>query len=325
MKYQGASMKLKGDYNVYADIYTRHRDLNQITQNLELDADISLPKASALLVRESFYNAPYLPGFQPSTVASSNGTTGGISTPRNTTTRNVLEINESTPLTQLSRLELAYVNSYTWYQDPTLLDGATNEIRMGLSTDWTRTDILSGTGTYQRYDPFGGPITHIYVLSAEEAHDFSPVTRGKIDLGIGWVVFPALEETQDSFIGGFSGSTKLTETLDVSANVGRSFSTDSGIGNTTLISDFVNAAIEDRLTTYLTGSLSFNAARNSSLKGLSKVDIRSQQATADLRYHFTTWLQADLGYSYLRQKDFEADLYSFIRNVVSLNFQAQWN
>lgn len=331
MKYQGTSVDMKGNYNIYADIYTRHQNLNQITQNLMLDAEIGrmmtfiLPKTSTLELRESFYNAPYLPGFQSSSVTSSNGTTGGVSTPRNTTTRNVFEVDESTPLTQLSQFKVAYVNSYTWYQDPTLIDGATNEISIGLSTDWSRIDTISETGSYQRYDPFGGPITHIYSLSVEEKHDFSPVTKGTVDLGIGWVVFPALNQTQDSFIGGLSGSSRLTETLELRGGVGRNFSTNSGIGNTTLISDFGNAAVDDRLTSFLTASLSLNAARNYSLKGLTKVDIRTWESAADLRYQFTTWLQGALGYSYLRQDTFGGDQFSFNRSVVALSFQMKWD
>jgi hypothetical protein len=330
MKYGGTSVNLTGRYNVSANLYARHQSLNQISQNATLDADLShamkfmLPRESTIHFKETFYNAPYLPGFESSATSTSDVTTGGVQTPRNTTTRNTFEVNESTPLTQLTQLQLSYVNTYTWYQDPTLIDGFSNEIAMGLSTDLSRIDTLSGTGSYERFDAYGGPVTHIYSLTVEETHEFSPVTKGTGDVGVGYAVLPELTHPQSSFIGGLSGSTRLTKTIRLDGHIGRNFSTSSGIGNAPLISDVGTISIEDRFTTFLTGIVSVNAARNFSLPGLFRIDTHTYETAANLRYRFTTWLECNLRYLYSHQEDFGDAPYKFNRTVVGLNFQAQW-
>jgi len=331
MKYRGASVELTGDYNISASTYAMHRDLNQISQNLILDADISnamtfiLPKESAIHVRETFYNAPYLPGFQPSASSTTDVTTGGVRTPRNTTTRNVFQIDESTPLTQLTKVGVSFINSFTWYQDPTLTDDVSHEVRIGLSTDLNRIDTLSEGVSYQRYEPYGGPITNIYHLGIRNEHKFSPITTGAVDVGYGWVVLPAPTKPESSFVGGFSGSTELTKTLSLSGRIEHGFSTSSGVGNTALLSDLGNLYIEERFTGFLTGRLSLNAARNYSLPGHNGVDIRTWETAADLGYKLTSWLGTNLRYSYSRQADIGDFPYRFDRSVIGLNLQAGWN
>lgn len=330
MEYSGTQVDMKAGYNISANIYTRHRNFNRISQSLTLVGDISramnfmLPRESTLNVSDTLYSAPFFPDFETLVVPSPDVTTGGVRTPRNSSVRNVFGISESTPLTHLTKIQIGYKNAYTSYQEPTLVGSVTNGVTIGLSTVWSRIDTLSGSGSYQRFNPYGGPITHTYSLGVGETHIFSPVTTGTVNLGVGSAALPGLKKPRYIFIGGLSGSTQLTEALTLNAEIARGFSTSSGITNRVLIQDSATVSLKEHFTNYLSGRASLNASRNYSITGLGHIDIRSQRTAIGLQYQLTQWLQSSLDYSFFRQEAFEDDPYNLNRSVISLHLQAQW-
>lgn len=119
MKYEGAAVEMTGSYHLSAELFATHHNLNRVGQDLSLETDFGrllasvLPKGSTIAI---------LPDFQSLVTSSPDATTGGIRTPRTNTLRNAFEISDSTSLSTVTRIELAYKNIYTQYQDPALID-----------------------------------------------------------------------------------------------------------------------------------------------------------------------------------------------------------
>ncbi len=335
MKYESADVEITGSYNLSAELFATHHNLNQASQNLTVETDVSrmmasiLPNESTLRFTEVMYNVPILPNFQSLVTPSADVTTGGVSTPRTKTFRNFFEIMESSPLSALTRIQFSYQNMYTQYQDPALVDSQTNGVTIDLSHDLSRTDTLTAGSSYSRFNPYGGAISHLYALTVGDQHSFSPVFTGSASLGVGAAVLPDLNQPQYTAYGNVSISRKINERLQLGAQANRSFGTNSGITGAVLITDSGTVSLDQQFTKFLSGKAALNAARNYSL-GAEKaigvlIDVHSQGASIGLNYQFTSWLVSNLEYQYTRQETFGSYRADLTRNQYSFTLQAKWD
>jgi hypothetical protein len=334
MNYKGAEVDMTGTYNLGFELFETHKDLNSASQSLSLNGDVSrmmgpiLPDNSTLRFSEVIYDAPFLPNFQSAVTPSPNVTTGGVSTPRTDTFRNVFGISESSPISARTGIHFSYQNTYTRYQDPSFTDSQTNDVSMGLSHTLSRTNTLSADADYSRFDPYGGGPSFTYGLRAGDRHDFSQVLTGSISLGAGAVVLPDLNQPQYTWIGNLSISRKINERLQMSFQAGRDFNNNSGF-STVLIEDSATVSLNQQVTQFLSATASLNAARNYSF-GLKtstgyKTDIYSQDVGLGLNYQIATWLVGSLDYNYNRQEAVRNPQGDLIRNQYSFNLRARWS
>jgi hypothetical protein len=271
-----------------------------------------------------FYT-PILPDFESLLNPSSDETTGGIRTPRTNTLRNVFEIDGTRPLSILTDIQFGYKNVYTRYQDPTLIDSQTNTVRAGFRTDLSRTDALTTSYSYGRFNPTNGEITHIHSFTLGERHDFSPILTGDAGMGVTATVSPGLDRPQYSGHGNLSITRKFKEQIQLSARVSRSIETGSGITATALITDKGGVSLSRQFTSALSADAALNVARNYSIEKQTgdRIDVYSQGADIGVHYQLTSWLLSDFGYNFNRQKTegiFQADL---TRNQYSFSLRAK--
>ncbi len=335
MKYEDAEMAITVGYRVNAELFTTHHNLNNVRQDLSAEADLSrmlstvLRKGSMVHVREDLFYTPILPDFESLVNPSAGVTTGGVRTPRTNTLRNIFEIDESMPLSTLSKIGFGYKNSYTQYQDPALIDSQTNEARISFSQDLSRIDTATAGYSYRRFNPYGGEISHFHTLMLGDRHDFSPILTGDAGLGVIAAVLPDLNAPEYSLYGTLSVSRRFKDRIQLSVRGSRNIDTSSGITTTALINDRGTLSLNKQFTTVLSADAALNVARNYSI-GKEKetgnlIDIHSQGASIGIHYQFTSWLLSDFEYQYYRQEttgNFQADL---SRNQYSFTLRAKWS
>ncbi|MBI3812617.1 MAG: hypothetical protein HY283_10535 [Nitrospirae bacterium] len=334
MKYEDAEMAINASYRVNAELFATHQNLNRVRQDFSVETDFSrmlstvLPKGSTVHVSETLVYTPILPDFESLVNPSPDVTTGGVRTPRTNTLRNIFDIDESMPLSTISKIGFGYKNSYTQYQDPALVDSQTNEARMSYSRDLSRTDTATTGYSYRRFNPYGGEISHIHTLSLGDRHDFSPILTGDAGLGVIAAVLPDLNP-QYSLYGSLSASRRFKDRIQMSIRGSRNIDASSGIASVPLITDKAALSLNKQFTAALSADTDLNVARNYSI-GKERVtgrpiDIHSQGAGIGVRYQFTTWLLSDFEYHYYRQEtsgNFQADL---SRNQYSFTLRAKWS
>lgn len=334
MKYESADVEMTGSYNLSAELFATHHNLNQASQSLALDTDVSrmmasiLPNESTLRFTEVMYHVPGLPNFQSLVNPSADATTGGVSTLRTKTFRNIFGINESTSLSPVTKINFSYRNIYTQYQNPALVDSQTNGVTIGLSHYLSRTDMLTAGSSYTRFNPYGGAISHLYALTVGDQHSFSPVFTGSASLGVAAALLPDLNQPQYAVNGNLSISRKVNERLQLGVQADRNFGTSSGITSTVLITDSGTVSLDQQFTKFLGGKAALNAARNYSF-GAAKaigllVDVHSQGAMIGLNYRFASWLASNLEYQYTRQETFGSYRADLTRNQYSFTLQSKW-
>jgi hypothetical protein len=335
MKYEGTDMGITASYRASAEFYATHQNLNGVSQELSLETDFSrmlsaiLPKESTAHVRELLLYTPILPDFQSLVTPSPDMTTGGVRTPRTNTLRNVFDIDWSMPFSILTKMTLEYKNTDTQYQDPALVDSQTNGVTIDLSHALSRTDTLTAASSYSRFNPYGGAISHLYTLTVGDQHGFSPVLTGSASLGVGAAVLPDRNQAQYSTNGSLSISSKITGRLQLNAEAGRHFSTDSGITSVVLITDMGRISLDQQFTKFLSANVALNVARNYSL-GAQKdtgvlIDVHSQGASIGLNYQIASWLVSGLEYQYLHQQTAGSFQGNLIRNQYSFTLRANWS
>lgn len=335
MKYEDADMAITAAYRVNMELFTIHHKLNSAQQDLTADADLSrmlstvLPKGSTVHVGEILFYTPILPDFESLVNPSSDVTTGGVRTPRTNTLRNVFEIDESMPLSTLSKIGFGYKNSYTQYQDPALVDSQTNEARISFGQDLSRTDTATAGYSYRRFNPSGGEISHLHTLTLGDRHDFSPILSGNAEIGVIAAVLPDFNAPQYSLYSNLSVSRRFKDRVQVSVRGSRNMDASSGIASTPLISDKASLSLNKQFTVALSADADLNVARNYSIGKVKEtrnlIDIHSQGAGIGVHYQFTTWLVSDFEYHYYRQEtagNFQADL---SRNQCSFTLRAKWS
>jgi hypothetical protein len=256
--------------------------------------------------------------------------TSGVGTPRSNTFRQSFGLSDATPLSSLTRLNISYSNSFSHFQDPSLVDGWTNGVLIGINHDMSRTDTINATTSYSRYNPYGGGISNTYSLTGGDQHQFSPVFTGSAALGVGAAVYPNQTNNQNqaqyTMNGNLSVTRKINEDLDVSINASRGFGTGSGIAKIPLVTNVGTVTLDQRFTQFLRLTVALNAARNYSLGGAAdKTNVLSRGADLVLNYQFTSWLVGDLMYSYYRQDSFESGQPDLSRNQYSFALRARWS
>ena len=350
MKYEGADVNMDGNYNLGFELFTTHHDLDHAAQSLSLNGDLSrllapvLPNQSTLNFSESIVYAPSLPLFssnalnQPNTGSSLipglptvDVSTSGVGTQRSSTFRQVFSLSDNTPLSPLTRLNLSYSNNFTHFQDPSLVDGWTNGVVIGIYHDVSRTDTVNATTSYTRFNPYSGGISNTYSLTGGDQHQFSPVFSGSAALGVGAAVYPNQTQNQNqaqyTMNGILSVTRTINENLQVGANASRNFGTGSGIARIPLVSNVATVTLDQQLTKYLSAKAALNAARNYSLGGdpATKTNVLSRGVDVGLKYEITSWLESGLIYSYYRQDSFEPGQPDLSRNQYSFTLRARWS
>ena len=335
MKYQGTNMDVTASYGLQAELFANHHNLNQVLQNLSLDTDFgrmlmsALPKGSTFHVHELMSYTPTLPNFQSLVTPSPGVTTGGVITPLTRTFTNVFGIDDTTPLSTLTRIEVAYSNSYTNFQDPSLIDTQTNHIQLSVGHDVSRTDVVTTGYSYSRVNAYGGPITHLHSISVGDKHEFSPIMTGTVEGGAVAMILPDQNRPEFSAQGSLSISRQFKEQVRLNARVSQETNTFSGIVNTALITDTGALSLSRQFTPSLGGEVSVNVARNYSTNAEKRtgvlIDIRSQGASLGLHYQVTSWLLSDLTYGYLRQETFGSYQDGLIDNQCSFTLRAKWS
>ena len=335
MKYEGADVTISAGYRVNVELFATHQELNRVRQDLSVETDFSrmlgavLPKQSRIRIREMIVYTPILPDFESLVAPSPDETTGGVRTPRTNTLRNVFEINDSMPLSTVTKIAFGYKNSFTRYQDPSLIDSMMHEARISFSQDLSRTDTATTAYSYRLFDPHGGEDTYLHTLLLGDRHEFSPILTGKAEMGGIATVLPDRDKPQYSAHGALSVSRRFKDRLQLSARLGHTVDASSGIANTVLITDSGALSLNRQFTSALSADTALNVARNYSM-GKDKttgrpIDIYSQGVSMGVHYQFTSWLTSDFEYRYYRQEtkgSFQADL---TRNLYSISLRAQWS
>jgi hypothetical protein len=350
LNYQGADVDMAGNYNLGVELFTTHHDLNHAAQSLNLVGDLSrllapvLPNQSTLHFSESIVYAPNLPLFSSSGLNQSNTSaipgapsvdvsTSGVGTPRSDSFRHGFSLSNVTPLSALTRLNLSYSNNFTHFSDPTLVDGWTNGVRLGIERDVSRTDTLTADTSYTRFNPYGGGISNTYTLTGGDQHKFSPVFTGSAELGVGAVVYPnqiqnqKQSQAQYTMNGNLILTRKINENLQMSATLSRGFGTGSGIATVPLVTNIGSVTLDQQFTQFLRLTAALNAARNYSLGGdlATKTNVLSRGANFGLIYQIASWLESELDYSYYRQDSFESGQPDLSRNLYSFTLRARWS
>jgi len=335
IKYEGPDATVTAGYRVNAELFATHPSLNRVRQEISVDAVLTrmmrtvLPKGSTLHVRENLYYTPILPDFESWLTPSPDGTTGGVRTPRTNTFRNVFEIDESMPVSLLTRVEFGYKNSYTQYQDPGLIDSQMNEVTITFNHDLSRIDTTTTGYSYRRFNPFGGEVTHLHTLSLGDQHQFSPILKGEAWIRGIAAVLPGFNKPQYSVHGGLGVTRQFKNQTTLSLRWTQYIDAASGISSVPLNSDRVSFSITKNFTPALSGEGTLDLARNYSLvKDQSNnlpVDIYSQGTNVGLHYQLTSWLMSDLEYRYFRQESTVNSQAGLSRNIYGFALRGKWS
>jgi len=335
IKYEGPDATVTASYRINREGFANHPGLDRFHQDFSVDTDIGrmlstvLPKGSTIQVQERMIYTPILPNFQSLLTPAADVSNGGVSTGRTNTLRNVFEVNESMPISMLTRIALGYKNSYTQYQDPTLIDSQMNEARFTIRHDISRTDTTSTGYSYRRFNPYGGEVSHLHGLTVGDRHEFSPILKGEASFGVTAAVLPAFNSPKYSGHGTLSVSRQFKNRSNISLRGSRYLDAASGISGIPLITDRATISMTKDLTQALSMEADLNGARNYSIvkeAGTGRpIDIHSQGANIGLHYRLASWLMSDLEYRFYRQERMGNNQTNFTRNLYGFTLRANWN
>ncbi len=335
LAYISKDIELEGTYTGVAQFYVNNSNANAYSHNANFGIDLPFLtkryKGLEVELIESFNFAPSLQGFAFSGKngeddASSafedssssgggllsgggNSSIGGVSggnsignqgvfTGRNGSNafQNIAGIRVRYSVTPRWIPTMNYQNSYVTFSDSELNDSLTHQVGAGVGYQLSRQTTLTGNYSANFASISGGDSFVTHSVTVGGSHRFSETLNVTSNVGASWTEsIERVNFTTSSSIAKLfnGGSMSLSYTQGVTPG--------GGLADSATLSQTLVATANYTFTRSVSGFLSGGLAKNKSLSG-NTVNVNSYQGQAGISVVLLSWLDGTLTYSYIKQK-----------------------